>query len=40
MINENKKSNIAFKYRITPNDVQKELFSKTFGCCRKIWNVV
>ena len=36
----NKKVNIAFKYRITPNKEQKELFSKTFGCCRKVWNLM
>ncbi len=40
MANENKKSNIAIKYRIAPNNAQKELFSKTFGCCRKIWNLM
>ena len=36
----NKKANIAFKYRITPNKEQKGLFSKTFGCCRKVWNLM
>ncbi len=40
MTSKNKKSNIALKYRIIPNDAQKELFSKTFGCCRKIWNLM
>ena len=35
-----KKANIAFKYRIIPNKEQKELFSKTFGCCRKVWNLM
>lgn len=35
-----KKANIAFKYRILPDSRQKELFSKTFGCCRKIWNLM
>ena len=30
--------NKAFKYRIYPNKSQKELFSKTFGCVRVIWN--
>ena len=32
--------NKAIKYRIYPNDGQKELFLKTFGCCRKVWNLV
>ena len=32
--------NKAIKYRIHPNDEQKVLFSKTFGCCRKIWNLM
>lgn len=28
----------AYKYRIYPDKEQKVLFSKTFGCCRKIYN--
>jgi len=32
--------NKAIKYRIYPNNEQKELFLKTFGCCRKIWNLM
>ena len=40
MTSKNKRSNIALKYRIVPNDAQEELFSKTFGCCRKIWNLM
>ena len=32
--------NKAYKYRIYPNDEQKELFLKTFGCCRKIYNLM
>mgnify|MGYP002794431033 CR=1 FL=1 len=28
----------AYKYRIYPNKKQKELISKTFGCCRYIYN--
>jgi putative transposase len=30
----------AVKYRIYPTDEQAELFSRTFGCCRKIWNLM
>ncbi len=40
MTSKDKKANSALKYRIYPNDLQKELFSKTFGCCRKIWNLM
>ena len=32
--------NIAYKYRIYPNKKQEELFMKTFGCCRKVWNLM
>ena len=32
--------NKAYKYRIYPNDAQKELFLKTFGCCRKVYNLM
>ena len=32
--------NIAYKYRIYPNKKQEELFIKTFGCCRKVWNLM
>lgn len=28
----------SFKYRIYPNKAQRELFSKTFGCCRFVYN--
>ena len=28
----------AYKYRIYPNKVQRELISKTFGCCRFVYN--
>lgn len=28
----------AFKYRIYPNKHQKELITKTFGCCRFVYN--
>lgn len=35
-----KHMNIAYKYRIYPNKKQEELINKTFGCCRKIWNLM
>lgn len=28
----------AYKYRIYPTMEQKELFAKTFGCCRFVYN--
>lgn len=28
----------AYKYRIYPDEAQKEFFEKTFGCCRFVWN--
>ncbi|MDD3417560.1 MAG: RNA-guided endonuclease TnpB family protein [Lachnospiraceae bacterium] len=30
--------NKAYKYRIYPNQEQKVLLLKTFGCCRFVWN--
>ena len=33
-------SNIAIKYRIYPSADQQVLLNKTFGCCRKIWNLM
>lgn len=32
--------NKAIKYRLYPTNKQVELFTKTFGCCRKIWNLM
>jgi putative transposase len=32
--------NKAIKYRLYPTEEQKILFAKTFGCCRKIWNLM
>ncbi len=32
--------NKAIKYRIYPNTKQIEMFSKTFGCCRKVYNLM
>lgn len=28
----------AYKYRIYPNEKQKEIITKTFGCCRFVYN--
>ena len=33
-------ANVAIKYRIYPTREQAILFAKTFGCCRKIWNLM
>ena len=32
--------NKAIKYRLYPTKEQEEMFTKTFGCCRKIWNLM
>ena len=32
--------NIACKYRIYPDKKQIDLIEKTFGCCRKVWNLM
>ena len=32
--------NKAFKYRIYPTNEQSVMFSKTFGCCRKVYNLM
>lgn len=32
--------NIAIKYRLYPTKEQQIFFSKSFGCCRKIWNLM
>lgn len=32
--------NRAVKYRLYPTAEQAAMFSKTFGCCRKIWNLM
>lgn len=31
-------ANRAYKFRIYPNAAQRELFAKTFGCCRFLYN--
>lgn len=33
-------SNIAIKYRLYPATEQKIMFAKTFGCCRKVYNLM
>lgn len=33
-------ANKAFKYRIYPTTEQRILFAKTFGCCRKVYNLM
>ena len=32
--------NKAIKYRVYPSDEQVVMFAKTFGCCRKVWNLM
>ena len=32
--------NKAIKYRVYPSDEQAVMFAKTFGCCRKVWNLM
>ena len=32
------KSEKSYKFRIYPNDAQKEHIKRTFGCCRKVYN--
>ena len=33
-------ANKAIKYRIYPTTEQKTMFAKTFGCCRKVYNLM
>lgn len=33
-------ANKAIRYRAYPTEDQKTLFAKTFGCCRKVWNLM
>ena len=33
-------ANKAIKYRLYPTTEQAVLFAKTFGCCRKVWNLM
>ena len=32
--------NKALKYRLYPTKTQMQMFAKTFGCCRKVWNLM
>ena len=32
--------NKAYQYRLYPTKAQQELFAKTFGCCRKVYNLM
>ena len=32
--------NKALKYRLYPTKTQMQLFARTFGCCRKVWNLM
>ena len=34
------KEHIAYSYRLYPTEEQKTLFEKTFGCCRKVYNLM
>ena len=33
-------ANKAIKYRVYPTTEQKIMFAKTFGCCRKVYNLM
>lgn len=33
-------TNRAIKYRAYPTTEQSVMFTKTFGCCRKVWNLM
>ena len=33
-------ANLAFKFYIMPDSEQQVFFAKTFGCCRKIYNLI
>lgn len=32
--------NKAIKYRVYPTTEQSVMFAKTFGCCRKVYNLM
>lgn len=34
------KANIAYQYRLYPTTEQCDLFARTFGCCRKVYNLM
>ena len=33
-------ANIAYQYRLYPDPEQAAFFVRTFGCCRKVWNLM
>ena len=33
-------TNRAIKYRVYPTTEQSVMFAKTFGCCRKVYNLM
>lgn len=33
-------ANKAYRFRIYPDEDQRELIARTFGCCRKVWNLM
>ena len=33
-------ANIAYQYRLYPDPEQATFFVRTFGCCRKVWNLM
>lgn len=35
-----KMANKAVKYRVYPTKEQSVMFAKTFGCCRKVYNLM
>lgn len=37
---KNSKQKMAYKFLAKPNSEQIIMFSKTFGCCRKLWNLM
>ena len=39
-LREIKMANKAIKYRVYPTTEQKIMFAKTFGCCRKVYNLM
>jgi len=40
MANKANRANRAIKYRVHPTSDQVTMFSKTFGCCRKVYNLM
>ena len=40
MFKAKKMANKAIKYRLYPTAEQSIMFAKTFGCCRKVYNLM